>query len=711
MLNTLKRTMRVSGTSGLIVTMAIWGPASVWAQCPANESAKFTADDAAFRDMFGGSVSLNGDTIIAGAAFADGLCPSPNPPQIPDDLDCGAAYIFQVDADSHWGQVAKLTAADATAFDEFGNSVSTTGDTAIVGAHRSNEADTLSGSAYIFRRDFGGPDNWGEVVELTGSDTAAFDGFGRSVSISGDTALVGAWGNEDGGTESGSAYIFQRDVGGTENWGQVAKLNPSDPTGADFFGWSLSLSGDTALVGAWGVDDYGFESGAAYIFQRDFGGPENWGQVVKLTASDSDVLDWFGFSVSLSGDTAFVGALSNNDACPDNISCNSGSAYIFQRDFGGPDNWGEVAKLTASDAAKFDSFGAAVSLSGDTALAGATQDDDDGPQSGSAYVFQRDAGGADNWGQVVKLTATDADWVDNFGVSIALDGETAVIGAWLDDEACPEDPDCNSGSVYIFDCGLPEIQTIFPASQQRFTNASVSYERCGNQSVVGDAAEGFDPFDSAVDTQLTCNQGWVLVAASQQSQIDASSMAGSGDSFIKTTGPDPGTVTVEGDSVFQVTFELPSVIAFALEGVISTSAFDSNDDLQVGAEISLTGPGPEIIFSHSVSAGTSDTIDQVGALHPGLYTLLATAEIGLEGEVPGIAVGESSFEFTIEFALFGDLDLDGDVDLLDFTNWVDCLTGPDNGPYPEGCRVFDFDVDDDVDWADFAAFQIAFTGN
>ena len=402
-----------------------------------DQLAKLLADDAARGDLFGSTVSLSGDTVIVGASRVDDLCPSPDPGRIPADQDCGAAYIFQLDAQGTWVQVAKLTAADAVAFDQFGNSVSLDGDTAIVGAHRSNETGTLSGSAYIFRRDFGGPNNWGQVMEITGSDTVAFDNFGRSVLISGDTAIVGATFHDHPVPTSGSAYIFQRDAGGPDNWGQVAELTAADAAGADFFGWFVSLSGDTAIVGAWADDDDGIESGSAYIFQSDFGGPGNWGQVVKLTASDAARFDHFGWSVSLSGNTALVGAAGHDEQ-----ALNSGVAYIFQRDFGGPDNWGEAVKLTASDAAEGDGLGVTVSLSGDTAIAVAGD---------SAYVFRRDAGG--NWGEIVKLTADDPAPRDGFGIAIALDGEIAIVGAAFDDEACPEDPSCDSGSAYLFDIG------------------------------------------------------------------------------------------------------------------------------------------------------------------------------------------------------------------------------------------------------------------
>ncbi len=174
----------------------------------------------------------------------------------------------------------------------------------------------------------------------------------------------------------------------------MGKLTASDATVGDSFGNSVFISGDTAIVGMSGNDsacpeNRWCESGAAYVFHRDLGGTENWGQVAKLTASDASVGDSFGNSVYISGDTAIVGAVFDNDACLEEPPpCNSGSAYIFQRNHGGPENWGQVGKLTASDAARLDRwFGYSVSISGDTAIVGAILDDDAGSESGSAYVF------------------------------------------------------------------------------------------------------------------------------------------------------------------------------------------------------------------------------------------------------------------------------------------------------------------------------------
>jgi len=218
-----------------------------------------------------------------------------------------------------------------------------------------------------------------ERKKLLADDGAAGDHFGLSVSISGDTATVGAYGDDDNGDDSGSAYIFSRNQGGADNWGQVKKLTAGDGAAGDTFGLSVSISGDTATVGAYGDDGY---SGSAYIFSRDQGGAVNWGQVQKLTAGDGAAGDYFGRSVSISGDTAIVGAYGDDDN-----GDRSGSAYSFSRDQGGTDNWGEVKKLTAGDGAAYDNFGYSVSISGDTAIVGALWDGDNGDASGSAYIF------------------------------------------------------------------------------------------------------------------------------------------------------------------------------------------------------------------------------------------------------------------------------------------------------------------------------------
>ncbi len=357
-------------------------------------------------------------------------------------------------------EIDKLTASDGAADDWFGQAVSISGDTAIVGAYGNDDKGDSSGSAYIFQRS---GTSWVQQAKLTASDGAVAGYFGKSVSLSGDTAIVGAYGDDDKGSLSGSAYIFQRS--GT-SWVQQAKLTASDGAVVDFFGISVSISGDTAIVGAHGDDDNGSSSGSAYIFQRS---GTSWVQQAKLTASDGAVADNFGKPVSLSGDTAIVGA--NHD---DDNGSNSGSAYIFQRS---GTSWVQQAKLTASDGVTDDRFGVSASLSGDTAIVGADADDDNGSNSGSVYIFQRSG---TSWVQQAKLTASDGGADDRFGISVSLSGNTAIVGAHVDD-----DKGSSSGSAYIFQrSGTSWVQ------QTKLTASDgVADDRFGvSVSLFGDAA-------------------------------------------------------------------------------------------------------------------------------------------------------------------------------------------------------------------------------
>ncbi len=259
-----------------------------------------------------------------------------------------------------------------------------------------DDAGSESGSAYVFVRS---GTTWSQQAKLTAFDAAAIDQFGYSVAISGDTAIVGAYGDDDAGSASGSAYVFVRS--GT-TWSQQAKLTALDAAASDQFGYSVAISGDTAIVGAYLDDDAGSASGSAYVFVRS---GTTWSQQAKLTASDGAASDLFGYSVAISGDTAIVGAYGDDDAGSD-----SGSAYVFVRS---GTTWSQQAKLTALDAAAVDCFGYSVAISGDTAIVGAYLDDDAGSASGSAYVFVRSG---TTWSQQAKLTASDGAASDQFGI-------------------------------------------------------------------------------------------------------------------------------------------------------------------------------------------------------------------------------------------------------------------------------------------------------
>ena len=325
------------------------------------------------------------------------------------------------------GQTAQVTASDGAANDRFGISVAISGDTAIVGASSDDVgANANQGSAYIFVRN---GTTWTEQAKLTALDGAAQDFFGVSVSIYGDTAVVGANMDDVGANMNrGSAYVFIRN--GT-TWTQQAQLIASDGAGGDQFGFSVSISGETVIAGAY-LDDVGANSnqGSAYVFVRS---GTAWTEQAKLTAADGAVGDGFGYGVSISGNTIIAGASG------DDIGANSdqGSAYIFVRN---GTTWTEQAKLTASDGAASDQFGISAAVSGETAIVGAIYDDvGANSDQGSAYIFVRNG---TTWTEQAKLTASDGAADDQFGYGVSIYGGTVSVGA--------PGSNVDKGSAYVF---------------------------------------------------------------------------------------------------------------------------------------------------------------------------------------------------------------------------------------------------------------------
>lgn len=400
------------------------------------ETVKLTDIDADELDHLGTSVAVHGGTLIAGA-FRDSHGAETN---------AGSASVFVRDAGG-WTQVAKLIGSDTASCDYFGSAVAISGDTAVVGArHHSPDGLSEAGSAYIFRRDEGGANAWGEVAKLTAGDAEAGDSFGLSVAISGDTVVVGAaWENANGLYHAGSAYVFMRDSGGADAWGQVAKLTASDAAEKDEFGTAVAIEGDTVVVGAVGDLHPGLPGmGSASIFMRHLGGADTWGPLTTITGSDIEAGDEFGASVVISGDSLVVGVAGSTGE----------KAYVFERDLDGDDAWGQAAKLTASDAGSKDDFGRSVAIDRDAVVVGAEFGDVGGlSAAGSAYVFLRDQGGPNAWGEAAKLTASDADNEDRFGVSVAIDNSIAVFGADGDDDL----GFTNHGSVYVFELVHPSL--------------------------------------------------------------------------------------------------------------------------------------------------------------------------------------------------------------------------------------------------------------
>jgi len=329
----------------------------------------------------------------------------------------GSAYVH----DALTGQeTAKLLAADGETGDRFGAAVAISGSTVVVGALADNDRGSDSGSAYVFDAHTGQ-----QLFKLVPGDGAAGDFFGSSVAVSGTTAIIGASGDDDNGSSSGSAYLFDTTTGQ-----EIAKLLPNDGTVSDQFGLKVGISGSTAIVGAIFDDDNGTDSGSAYLFDTTTGQ-----QTSKLHASDAAQGDWFGSSVGISGSIAIVGAYKDDDNGSD-----SGSAYLFDTATGQ-----EINKIHASDGAQGDWFGFGVSISGEMAAVGAKRRSDVGSSSGAAYLFDVNTGQ-----EVSKLRPLDGASMDEFGYAVAISGEAAVIGARFDD-----DNGSSSGSAYTFEVGEP----------------------------------------------------------------------------------------------------------------------------------------------------------------------------------------------------------------------------------------------------------------
>ncbi len=355
--------------------------------------------------------------------------------------DAGAEYPVVVDP---FLQQAKLTASDGADYDNFGWSVAISGDTVVVAAYDEIGANDDQGSAYVFVKPPGGWGNMTETAKLTASDGAAYDQFGISVAISGDTVVVGAIFGDGVNSDQGSAYVFVKPPGGwAATLTETAKLTASDGAEGDFFGISVAISGDTVVVGAIFGDGVNSDQGSAYVFVKPPGG---WAgtltETAKLTASDGAAYENFGISVAVSGDTVVVGVPL------DDIGANEdqGSAYVFVKPSGGWTDMTETAKLTASDGAAYDKFGYAVAISGDTVVVGAIFGDGVNSDQGSAYVFVKPPGGwAATLTETAKLTASDGAEGDFFGISVAISGDTVVVGAIFGDGV-----NSDQGSAYVF---------------------------------------------------------------------------------------------------------------------------------------------------------------------------------------------------------------------------------------------------------------------
>jgi len=359
-----------------------------------------------------------------------------------------------------WVQQQRLVADDAADGDQFGGSVSLSGNTLVVGAAYNDDNGSRSGSAYVFERTGA---TWTQTIKLLASDADGSNYFGRSAAVSGTTVFVGAPYNSDNGTYSGSAYIFEKS-GAT--WSETQKLIATDAAAYGRFGSAVCVDGDFAVVGAAGTDcGTTTRVGAVYLYDKVGG---TWTESVKLMASDPLQGDHFGEAVAIDENRLIVGTPDKNVG-----GYSHGAAYIFE------DNgtaWVQTAKLTASDGYADDQFGISVDIRGDYAVVGAPSNDDNGDASGSAYVFRKQG---DTWSEVGKLLLSDAAGGDEFGTSVGIDEGRAFVGA-IGDAYC-------TGLVAVFeDNGTDWEETcriLGPAGSYNFFGNALSLD--GDTLLVG----------------------------------------------------------------------------------------------------------------------------------------------------------------------------------------------------------------------------------
>lgn len=323
-------------------------------------------------------------------------------------------------------QLERLIASDGDGGDQLGFSVALTDDYAILGAPFNSDAGANSGSAYIYRRV---GTTWQERTKLVAPDAGMNDFFGATVAIHGDYAAVSAVLDDEADTNAGAVYVFHRNG---NSWVFEDKFTASDGALDDELGTSLAIHGDYIIAGARN-DDAGESSGCAYIFVRN---GTTWTQQQKLTANDAAISDEFGVAVAISGEYVAIGAPLDNTTAAD-----TGSVYIFRRT---NTTWTQQTRMTATDGAAGNELGRAVAFSGDYVIAGARLADL-GPgfnNAGAAYVFKRTN---TTWAQQAKLTASDMNGEDLFGVSVGISGDYAVVGAFQDDDGGNA-----SGSAYVF---------------------------------------------------------------------------------------------------------------------------------------------------------------------------------------------------------------------------------------------------------------------
>lgn len=575
-----------------------------------------STSDSTTGEEFGYSVDIDGDTIVAGARGQAGV---------------GAAYVFEKDSGGvdNWGEVQKIISSSPVAGDEFGSAVTIEGDIIAVGSRFDDDAGSNAGTTYIFEKSGTWPST--EDAKLNASDASTSAEFGAWVALGSGKLLVGAYLHDGSAVDEGAAYLYERSQ--TIDWDETDALLASDTTPAlgNVFGASVSTQGGRSAIGAYKDGDNGSEAGAVYMFT---GATED----EKLLKPDGSEEDRFGYDVSLSGDTAAIGIPGDTD--------DSGGVSIFE--YSG--SWTQTLVVSGTDTVDNDVFGQSVGLDIDTLLVGAPGKLSD---LGAAYVFYRDDGGADNWGEVFKLAVSGTLGLgDDFGYSVAVSGDVAVVGA-------PGDAS-NTGTAYVFERdengsdqwgNVAQISASVPAAGSRFGH-SVSVS--GTRIAIG--APDFDATaaDGAGTVYVFEKSGtWPTTETQRVSALDFQERDGFGYSVSISddrlavggyqnddTGNNSGSAYVfeysaTSSSWEQVEKVLASDAAAGDEFGYSVSIDSPNDSLLIGTFIFPTFEerssfvGASMVYSGDLSLGTSAELQGFRIKPEGFDFSVATTTITL----------------------------------------------------------------------------------
>ena len=541
-------------------------------------------------------------------------------------------------------QLQKLIASDGTQNDAAGFAVALSGDIAVMGAYGQNDAQ---GAAYVRERNAGGTDVWGEVKKLTASDGAEFDEFGVSVAAAGDVVVVGANGQN---AMQGAAYVYVRNAGGSNAWSEVKKLVASDGVAGDYFGVSVAVRDNVVVVGAGGRNGL---QGAAYVYERNAGGPDAWGETKKLTASDGVAGDYFGGAVGVSGNGIVVASSQANVGA----HVAQGAAYVYERDAGGPGAWGETNKLTAADGEGYDMFGVAVAIDGNTVVVGASGAS---AGTGASYVFERGAGA---WGETKKLSASDGAPGDEFGISVGVDVDTVLVGAW----GATVGMNVLQGAAYVYGRNLGgtnawgevgKLTASDGAANDRFGSAvsvaadvivGAAWATIGTNAAQGAAymyAPGLAPL--SVTTAALTN-GQVGVAYSQT--LTATNGV-TPYSWLLTAGTLPGGLTLSAAGVISGTPTNANTFSFTAQ-VQDALTNTATRALSITVDVAPLSITTAALPGGDTTRAYSQTLAASGGTEPYTWSLSAGAlpdglALSVAGVISGMPTAVGTFTFTAQ---------------------------------------------------------------